>query len=148
MLILGFLTRFAAIFLLGVALNDIVLTELPVLLGAPIGPFTGVNASFYGVWGFLYEGQLDFVLFMASLYLVAAGPDRRSLDAYPFGEEHDPHADPRSDPIPRTLESTRYEPFEPGMFIRSPLSSCPFEVGRVPLRSRRTPRLRSHRRRR
>jgi uncharacterized membrane protein YphA (DoxX/SURF4 family) len=87
MLILGFLTRFAAIFLLGVALNAIALTKLPILLGAPIGPFTGVDASFYGVWGFLYEWRLDFVLFMSSLYLVAAGPDGRSLDAYLFGEE-------------------------------------------------------------
>jgi putative oxidoreductase len=87
MLILGFLTRFAAIFLAGVALNAIVLTKLPVLLGAPIGPFTGVDASFYGVWGFLYEWRLDFAMFMGSIYLVAAGPDRRSLDAYLFGEE-------------------------------------------------------------
>lgn len=87
MLLMGFLTRFAAIFLLGVALNAIILTKIPVLIGAPIGPFTGVDADFFGITGFMYEARLDFLNFMATLYLVAAGPDQRSLDMYLFGDE-------------------------------------------------------------
>jgi uncharacterized membrane protein YphA (DoxX/SURF4 family) len=87
LLILGLFTRVAALVLAVVALNAIVLTKLPVLLGTGILTFGGVDASFYGVWGFLYEWRLDFTMFVGAIYLVLAGPGKGSLDERLFGGE-------------------------------------------------------------
>jgi putative oxidoreductase len=87
LLILGLFTRVAALVLAGVALTAIVLTKLPVLLGTGIFIFGGVDASFYGIWGFLYEWRLDFTMFVGAIYLVLAGPGKGSLDDRLFDEE-------------------------------------------------------------
>ncbi len=79
-LILGLFTRVAAFLLVGVAATAIVLTKLPVLLGTGFLAFGGVDAGFYGLWGFLYEWRLDFSMLVGSLFLLVAGPGARSLD--------------------------------------------------------------------
>ncbi|MFC6904161.1 DoxX family protein [Halalkalicoccus tibetensis] len=87
LLIAGLFTRAAALVLAGVALTAIVLTKLPVLLGTGFLTFGGVDASFYGLWGFLYEWRLDFAMFVGSIYLVLAGPGKGSFDERLFGQD-------------------------------------------------------------
>ncbi|MDG5820603.1 DoxX family protein [Natronococcus sp. A-GB7] len=80
LLLLGLLSRLAALLLAIAALHAILLTKIPVLLGTPIGPFVGVSQEFTGLWGFLYAWRLDFTMFVTSVFVLIVGPGEWSLD--------------------------------------------------------------------
>jgi uncharacterized membrane protein YphA (DoxX/SURF4 family) len=74
LVILGLLTRWAVIPLLGVMAVALVSTKLPILFGQPIGPFQVRQLPYYGFWGFAHESRTDFCMVMGSLFLLLAGP--------------------------------------------------------------------------
>ena len=81
LVLLGLLTRWAVLPLLGVMIVAIVTTKIPILLGQNLGPFAVRNLSYYGFWGFAHESRTDFAMIMGCLFLLATGPGPLSLDA-------------------------------------------------------------------
>ncbi len=74
MVVLGLLTRIAAIPLLVDIVGAIVLTKLPELQP---GGFLGVQ----GFWGMAHDARTDLSMLLGLLFLLWAGPCRWSLDA-------------------------------------------------------------------
>lgn len=68
LVVLGLVTRLAAIPLLIDITVAIVTTKIPMLAKS-------------GVWGTLHEARTDLCMFLGCLFLIAAGPGRLSLDA-------------------------------------------------------------------
>jgi len=81
LVLLGLLTRWAVLPLLGVMIVAVVTTKIPILLGQNLGPFAVRNLSYYGFWGFAHESRTDFAMIMGCLFLLATGPGPLSLDA-------------------------------------------------------------------
>jgi uncharacterized membrane protein YphA (DoxX/SURF4 family) len=80
LVLLGLLTRWAVLPLLGVMAVAVVTTKLPILLGQDLGPFQLRQLSYYGFWGFAHESRTDFAMIMGSLFLLLMGPGPLSLD--------------------------------------------------------------------
>jgi uncharacterized membrane protein YphA (DoxX/SURF4 family) len=80
LVILGLLTRWAVLPLLGVMAVAFVSTKLPILLGQDIGPFQLRQLPYYGFWGFAHETRTDFSMIMGSLFLLLVGPGPLSID--------------------------------------------------------------------
>ncbi|MEV3960666.1 DoxX family protein [Nocardia sp. NPDC050193] len=74
MVVIGLLTRLAAIPLLIDISGAIVLTKLPQLRP---GGFGGVE----GFWGMAHDARTDFAMLLGLIFLLWAGPGRWSLDA-------------------------------------------------------------------
>lgn len=81
LIILGFLTRPAALVMLINISVALVSTKLPILLGHAIGPFTLRSLPRYGLWSFLHESRTDLSMWLGSLFLAIVGAGRWSLDA-------------------------------------------------------------------
>lgn len=82
LLLLGLLTRAAAVPLIAIMLAAIVTTKLPILLGHDLGPFQVRQLAQYGFWSMAHESRTDFAMLMCSLYLALAGGGRWSLDEW------------------------------------------------------------------
>src|SRR5205814_7755937 len=81
LLIVGLLTRPAAIVLLidiGVA---IVSTKIPVLLGHAFWRFSLMKLPRYGFWSMMHEARPDFSMWLGLLFLLIVGAGRWSFDA-------------------------------------------------------------------
>ena len=81
MVILGLLTRPAAIALfidISVALFT---TKIPVLLGHGFLGFSLMQLDHYGVLSMVHEARTDFSMWFGLLFLLMSGPGRWSLDA-------------------------------------------------------------------
>ena len=81
LLLLGFLTRLAA---LAMAVNmtvALVVTKLPVLLGRGFGPFGVRDLDTYGFWAMAHEMRTDWAMLLGALLLLIAGAGPWSLDA-------------------------------------------------------------------
>jgi putative oxidoreductase len=81
LVLLGLVTRWAVIPLLGIMAVAFVTTKVPILLGQDLGPFRVRALSYYGFWAFAHESRTDFSMVMGSLFLRVAGPGPLSLDA-------------------------------------------------------------------
>jgi len=81
LIILGLLTRVAAVVMLIDISVAIVSTKLPILLGHGIGPFSLAKLPRYGVWSMIHEARTDFCMWLGSLFLVLVGAGLFSLDA-------------------------------------------------------------------
>ena len=81
LVLLGLLTRWAVLPLLGVMIGAVVTTKIPILLAQNLGPFGVRNLSYHGFWGFAHESRTDFAMIMGILFLLATGPGPLSLDA-------------------------------------------------------------------
>jgi putative oxidoreductase len=81
LVLLGLLTRWAVLPLLGIMAVAFLTTKLPVLAGQDLGPFRVRQLSYYGFWSFAHESRTDFSMVMGSLFLWWAGPGPWSLDA-------------------------------------------------------------------
>jgi uncharacterized membrane protein YphA (DoxX/SURF4 family) len=80
LVILGLLTRWAVLPLLGVMAVALITTKLPILLGQDLGPFQLRQLPYYGVWGFAHESRTDFAMVMGSLFLLLVGAGPLSID--------------------------------------------------------------------
>jgi putative oxidoreductase len=81
LIILGLLTRLAAIPLIVIMVVAILSTKIPILLGHDFWIFYLPKLSRYGFWSMLHEARADFVMLLGSLYLLIEGGGKWSLDA-------------------------------------------------------------------
>jgi putative oxidoreductase len=81
LIILGLLTRLAAIPLMIIMVMAIVSTKLPILAGHDIWIFHTPKLARYGFWSMAHEARDDFLMLLGSLYLLIAGAGVWSLDA-------------------------------------------------------------------
>jgi putative oxidoreductase len=81
LLIVGFLTRLAAIVLLIDISVAIVSTKIPVLLGHGFWSFSVMKMPRYGFWSMMHEARTDFSMWLGLLFLLIVGAGRWSFDA-------------------------------------------------------------------
>jgi putative oxidoreductase len=81
LIILGLLTRLAAIPLIVIMIVAIVSTKIPVLLGHDFWIFHVPKMPRYGFWSMMHEARDDFGMLLGSVYLVIEGGGKWSLDA-------------------------------------------------------------------
>jgi putative oxidoreductase len=81
LIILGLLTRLAAIPLIIVMIVAILSTKIPILLGHDFWIFHVPKIARYGFWSMAHEARDDFAMLLGSLYLLIEGGGAWSLDA-------------------------------------------------------------------
>jgi uncharacterized membrane protein YphA (DoxX/SURF4 family) len=81
LIILGFLTRIAAIPLIVIMVVAIVSTKLPIWAGHDIWIFHMPKLARYGFSSMAHEARDDFLMLLGSVYLLIAGAGAWSLDA-------------------------------------------------------------------
>jgi uncharacterized membrane protein YphA (DoxX/SURF4 family) len=81
LIILGLLTRLAAIPLIIIMIVAIVSTKVPILLGHDFWIFHLPKLGHYGFWSMLHEARADFDMLLGSIYLLIEGAGPWSLDA-------------------------------------------------------------------
>jgi putative oxidoreductase len=81
LLIVGLLTRLAAIVLLIDISVAIVSTKIPVLLGHGFWGFSLMKLPRYGFWSMMHEARTDFSMWLSLLFLLIVGAGQWSVDA-------------------------------------------------------------------
>jgi len=82
LLLIGFLTRLAAIPLIIDISIAILSTKVPILLGHGFWGFSLPKLANYGFWSMAHEARTDFCMLLGSLFLLIVGAGRKwSLDA-------------------------------------------------------------------
>jgi len=81
LIVIGLLTRLAAVPLIIVMLVAIVSTKLPIWLGQDVWIFHLPTLPRYGFWSMAHEARTDFVMLLGLLYLLIEGGGRWSVDA-------------------------------------------------------------------
>ena len=81
LILLGLLTRLAAIPLIIDMLVAILSTKIPILLGYGFWGFSLRTVPYYGVWGMLHEARTDLAMLLGTLFLLLVGAGLWSIDA-------------------------------------------------------------------
>jgi len=81
LIILGLLTRLAAIPLIIIMIVAIVSTKIPILLGHDFWIFHVPKLPRYGLWSAAHEARADFCMLLGAFYLLIEGAGAWSLDA-------------------------------------------------------------------
>jgi uncharacterized membrane protein YphA (DoxX/SURF4 family) len=81
LVLIGLVTRIAALPLFGIILTALVTTKLPILLGTALGPFQPPAAGPIGFWTMAHEARADWSMLLCSAFLLLVGGGRWSLDA-------------------------------------------------------------------
>jgi len=81
LILVGLLTRLAAIPLIINMMVAILSTKIPILLGHGFWGFSLRSLPYYGFWGFAHESRTDFAMLLGSLFLLLVGAGAWSLDA-------------------------------------------------------------------
>jgi putative oxidoreductase len=81
LIILGLLTRVAAVPLIIIMIVATVSTKIPSMLGHDFWIFHVPKLPRYGFWSMLHEARADFCMLLGSLYLLIEGGGKWSLDA-------------------------------------------------------------------
>jgi putative oxidoreductase len=81
MILLGLLTRLAAVPLIINMIVAIVSTKIPILLGESFWGFAVRDLPRHGFWSMAHEMRTDWAMLLGSLFLLVAGPDRYTVDA-------------------------------------------------------------------
>jgi uncharacterized membrane protein YphA (DoxX/SURF4 family) len=81
LILIGLLTRLAAIPLIIDMLVAILSTKIPILLGSGFWGFSLRNLPYYGFWGMAHEARTDFAMLLGSIFLLIVGAGVWSLDA-------------------------------------------------------------------
>lgn len=82
LLLLGLLTRIAAIPLVINISVAILSTKTPMLLGHGFGPFALPKLARYGFWSMVHEARTDFSMLLGLIFLLIVGGGAASLDAF------------------------------------------------------------------
>ncbi len=90
LLILGFITRGAAIAMLINMTVAIVVTKIPIAFGESFGPFVLRDLNTYGFWSMAHEIRTDFAMWLGSLFLLIKGAGRYSIDRLILSKKDDP----------------------------------------------------------
>lgn len=80
LILLGLLTRLAAIPLIIDMVVAIISTKIPILLGYGFWGFSLRNLPYYGFWGMAHEARTDFSMLLGSLFLLIVGAGAWSVD--------------------------------------------------------------------
>jgi len=86
LLMLGLLTRLAAIPLIIDMLVAILSTKIPILLGRGFWGFSLRTLPYYGFWGMAHEVRTDFAMLSGLIFLLIVGAGRWSVDARIVGQ--------------------------------------------------------------
>lgn len=81
LLLLGLLTRLAAVPLIINMLVAILSTKIPILLGHGFWGFSLRTVPYYGFWGMAHEARTDFAMLLGSIFLLIVGGGLWSIDA-------------------------------------------------------------------
>jgi uncharacterized membrane protein YphA (DoxX/SURF4 family) len=81
LILIGFLTRFAAIPLIIDMMVAILSTKIPILLGHGFWGFSLRTVPYYGFWGMLHEARTDLAMLLGSIFLLIVGAGFLSVDA-------------------------------------------------------------------
>ena len=81
LILIGFLTRLAAIPLIIDMLVAILSTKIPILLGHGFWGFSLRTVPYYGFWGMAHEARTDFAMLLCSIFLLIVGAGLWSIDA-------------------------------------------------------------------
>lgn len=81
LIIVGLLTRLAAIPLIIDMCVALISTKLPILLGHGFWRFSLSKLSSYGFWSMAHEGRTDFAMLLGLIFLLIVGAGAWSLDA-------------------------------------------------------------------
>ncbi len=81
LMLLGLLTRVAAVPLVVTMLVAIVTTKVPILLGSGFWGLSLRELSSYGFWSMAHEARTDFAMLLGSLFLLLVGAGPLALDA-------------------------------------------------------------------
>ncbi len=81
LILLGLLTRLAAIPLIIDMAVAIIATKIPILLGYGYWGFNVRNLPYYGFWGMAHESRTDFAMLLGSIFLLIVGAGALSIDA-------------------------------------------------------------------
>jgi uncharacterized membrane protein YphA (DoxX/SURF4 family) len=81
LIIVGLLTRLAAIPLVIIMLVAIVSTKLPIWAEHDLWIFHVAKFDSYGFWSMAHEARADFTMLLGCLYLVAVGGGTCSFDS-------------------------------------------------------------------
>ncbi|MBD3234828.1 MAG: DoxX family membrane protein [candidate division Zixibacteria bacterium] len=80
LLMVGLLTRLAAISLIIIMITAIITTKIPILLGHSYWGLNLRDLSSYGFWSMAHASRTDFAMLFGSLYLLIVGSGTISLD--------------------------------------------------------------------
>jgi putative oxidoreductase len=80
LILLGLLTRLAAIPLMIVMMVAIFSTKIPVLLGHGFWGFSLRQLPYYGFWGLAHEARTDYAMLLGSIFLLIVGGGAWSID--------------------------------------------------------------------
>jgi putative oxidoreductase len=81
LMLLGLLTRLAAVPLILDMLVAILSTKIPILLGRGFWVFSLPKVPYYGFWGMGHEARTDWAMLLGSIFLLTVGAGAWSLDA-------------------------------------------------------------------
>ena len=81
LILIGLLTRLAAIPLIIDMLVAILSTKIPILLGHGFWGFSLRALPYYGFWAMAHEARTDFAMLLGSIFLLIVGAGRWSADA-------------------------------------------------------------------
>ncbi|MCC6359162.1 MAG: DoxX family protein [Phycisphaerales bacterium] len=81
MLVLGLITRAAAMPLIAVMITAIASTKLPILVGHDLWGFHVRTLPEYGFWAMVHEARTDWSMLLGSIFLLIVGGGRWSIDA-------------------------------------------------------------------
>jgi len=81
LVIVGLLTRLAALPLIIDMLVAILSTKIPILLGYGFWGFSLRQTAYGGFWGMVHEARTDFCMLLGALFLLFVGAGPWSLDA-------------------------------------------------------------------
>ncbi|MGD0383100.1 MAG: DoxX family protein [Thermoguttaceae bacterium] len=91
LIILGLLTRLAAIPMIINMTVAIASTKIPMLLGQGYWMFNLPKLNQYGFWSMAHEARVDFAMLLCAIFLLIVGAGSISLDALFFRFSDDPH---------------------------------------------------------
>lgn len=80
LLLVGFITRGAALAMIINMTVAIIVTKIPILFGESFGPFTLRQLDNYGFWPMMHEIRTDWAMWLGSLFLVIKGGGKWSVD--------------------------------------------------------------------
>lgn len=82
LLLIGLITRGAALAMLVNMTVAIIITKIPIAFGESFGPFILRELNNYGFWSMAHEMRTDFAMWLGSLFLLIQGAGKWSADLF------------------------------------------------------------------
>jgi putative oxidoreductase len=81
LILIGFLTRPAALAMMINMLVAIIVTKIPIAFGESFGPFVLRDLKTYGFWSMAHEMRTDWSMLLGSIFLLIKGGGKWSADS-------------------------------------------------------------------